>query len=282
MNKTRVFTPILLAASFVLVFAPLWKMDNNLNSIVSMLLGVAFVLVHGSTAMGWRNALAFLAITVVVSFTAEAAGVATGLVFGPYHYTDLLGPKILGVPVMIQIAYAAMGYSCLMTTRVLLGLAGQAKKRAPFLAALIGAFVMTAWDVALDPYQSTLGGQWLWHTGGPYFGIGIHNFVGWFATVFAFMFVYQLYESRFPEPAVEQPPSFWSQPVIYYVIMALNIILVPLTGGISSTYASPQNYSGSLASVIWSMSLVAFFAMGTPAVLALARLWTDDRRVQGA
>ena len=41
----------------------------------------------------------------------------------------------------------------------------------PVLAAsLAGAFIMVSWDVAMDPYQSTVTGDWIWHDGGGYFG----------------------------------------------------------------------------------------------------------------
>lgn len=129
------------------------------------------------------------------------------------------------------------------------------------------------WDVCLDPYQSTVSGDWIWQDGGPYFGIGIHNFVGWFITVFIFMFSYQLYASYYPERNLDKSNrSLWSQPIIYYAIMGLDIILVPLVGGISESFASPGNYSGSFHSLIYSLSLITFFVMGVPSFIAFARL----------
>jgi putative membrane protein len=63
-----------------------------------LLAALIFVFVHGCIALGPRNMIAFSLITVVVSFASEVVGVATGLIFGAYHYTDQLGPKLLGVP----------------------------------------------------------------------------------------------------------------------------------------------------------------------------------------
>jgi uncharacterized membrane protein len=103
----------------------------------------------------------FLLITVVISFAAEAIGVATGWVFGSYYYTDALGPKILGVPSLIQVGYVAVGYAGPMIARVRLG-ATRVSGRVSILAvALIGAFIMVSWDVAMDPFQSTIGGDWI-------------------------------------------------------------------------------------------------------------------------
>src|SRR3974377_2085802 len=70
----------------------------------------------------------------------------------------------------------------------------------PILAASVaGAFIMVSWDVAMDPYQSTVSGDWIWPDGGGYFGVPLHNYAGWFGTVFLFMLVYFLFASRSPE-----------------------------------------------------------------------------------
>ncbi len=44
--------------------------------------------------MGLKRALALLAYSFVVSLAFGSIGVATGLVYGPYHYTDKLGPNL--------------------------------------------------------------------------------------------------------------------------------------------------------------------------------------------
>ena len=184
---------------------------------------------------------------------------------------------------MIQLAYSAMGYASLMTARAILGTTGISPKRWSLLAvSLVGAFIMAAWDVSMDPFQSTVGGDWIWQDGGPYFGIGLHNYVGWFVTVFAFMFVYQLCASFLPErvssPALARSRLFWSQPVLYYAFIALGVLLVPCVGGVSLPYASPENYQGSVDSLVSSLALITFFVMGTPVTIALSRIAMDEPR----
>jgi uncharacterized membrane protein len=266
----------LLLLEAALRFGSLVGMGNAAVAILTILGGLAFLLAHGSQALGWRNIAAFLVITVVISFAAEAIGVATGLVFGPYHYTGQIGPKLLGVPPLIQAAYAAMGYASLMIGRVLLGVTGAPRHWKAILAVtLVGALIMVGWDVAMDPYQSTVSGIWIWHDGGPYFGVGIHNYLGWFVTVFSFMLVYHLYASRFqeqPDPSLSRSRFFWGQPPLFYAAIGLGTILPAWIGGFSLPYASPANYTGSLAALESSLALVAVFVMGTPVVTALLRL----------
>ena len=95
----------------ILDIGPLLGIGDDANAILTLLAALVFVVAHGYIAVGWRNIIAFSLITIVISFTSEAVGVATGLIFGAYHYTDLLGPKLLGVPPMIQIGYLATGYA---------------------------------------------------------------------------------------------------------------------------------------------------------------------------
>jgi uncharacterized membrane protein len=269
-----------LVAVAVLNFGPVLRINNGLDTILTLVAGFVFIIAHGGAALGWRNIVAFIAITFVVSFTSEVLGVATGLVFGPYHYTGLIGPKLLGVPPMIQVGYVGMGYASMMMGRIILGLR-PIRGWMILAAAFVGAFIMVSWDVAMDPYQSTLSGDWIWHTGGPYFGVPLHNYAGWFGTVFAFMLVYFIFAAYFPErrrPAsVRERTALWSLPIFYYAITAIGIILTPIVGGVSLPYASPANYTGSLQALEGSLSLVAIFVMGGPVIFSFFRLFTGER-----
>lgn len=268
---------LLLTIIFLLVFGPMLHISNSVNATVTMLAAFAFMLIHGYFFWGRRNIIAFLIITWVCSFTFEAIGVATGLIFGDYFYSDNLGPKILGVPLMIQISYAAMGYASIMTARVILGVKTTPRKLAMLCTTLVAALLMVGWDVCLDPYESTIAGDWIWRKGGYYFGIGLQNFVGWFITVFIFMFLYHVYASYYPEKnQTKLTFNLWSQPIIYYTIMALNVILVPIVGGVTSM-STPVNYHGSVMELIYSMTLISIFVMGTPIVIAFARLFMEEQ-----
>lgn len=265
-----------LAAIFVLNFSTLWGLNGGIQAVAIVIAAFIFALFHGSGAMGWRNLVAFLMITIVISFAAEAIGVATGLVFGAYHYTDNLGPKVLGVPPLIQLAYIAMGYASMMMARVITGGARRAFTLAGVLAATL---IMVSWDVAMDPYQSTVSGDWIWEKGGPYFGVPMHNYAGWFFTVLIFMLAYWFSQRQWPERALDAQsaaPAFQALPAVLYGLMALNIIVTPFVSRITSI-ASPRNYPLPVTTLEASMTLIALFVMGTPVVLALAQSKTAPR-----
>ena len=159
-----------------------------------------FCVWHAWIALGPRLAAAFLVIAVVVSWTLEELGVATGLVYGGYHYTPALGPEVGAVPILIPLAWFALAYP----TSVLVGLvAGRwgpatAGDRTGIVAsALVGALLMTAWDLALDPILSgPTWSAWVWEGTGPTGAVPAQNYLGWAITAFAILLAWRLVERR--------------------------------------------------------------------------------------
>jgi uncharacterized membrane protein len=270
---------VCLVITAVLSFGPLLGVSNVTNAIITILCALVFTVLHGAIALGWGRLAIFVALAVIVSFISEVIGVATGWIFGNYHYTDNLGPKILGVPPITQTGYVSMGYASLIIARVILDRLRTAKGWGILAVPFCAAFVMVSWDVAMDPVQSTVGGDWIWHDGGPYFGVPLHNFVGWFGTVFVLMLLYMAYERTNPLPkpsGLTDRQWFWSLPVINYALIAVGVVLFPFVGGLNVPIAVPQNYAGSPSELQYSLSLVATFVMGTPVVLALSRLMLKE------
>src|SRR5262245_39079349 len=107
---------------------------------------VAFALLHAAQRYGWKGAVAFAAICLVVSNIIENMGVATGFPFGNYHYTDALGPKLGYVPLMIGPAYLGVGYMSWVIGTILVGdVKRGASAFSTFATPFIAAFVMVLW-----------------------------------------------------------------------------------------------------------------------------------------
>src|SRR5262249_43454069 len=101
-----------------------------------------------------------------------------------YHFSEVMGPKLLEVPILLGLAYIGVGY--LSWTLAGLILRGHTITAQPLLA----AGVMVAWDLSMEPVWSNLVGAWTWHNGGAYFGGPVSNFLGWYLTNYL---IYQLF-----------------------------------------------------------------------------------------
>ncbi len=176
---------------------------GGLDGLIVILL--LFSLWHASVALGVRLALAFFAITTVTSWIFEEIGVATGLVYGPYHYTSTLGPWLGSVPVLIPLAWFMLVYPTYVVANLIghgwpVGTPGD--RRHLVRLALVGALVMTAWDLVVDPLLSgPTVGAWVWEGGGPYYGVPLQNSLGWIMTSFTVYLLYRSVERRWtPQP----------------------------------------------------------------------------------
>jgi putative membrane protein len=158
---------------------------------ISTLVGFAFALLHAAQRMNWKKTLGLFACVFLISLAFESVGVATGLVYGPYHYTLKLGPLFLGlVPYQIPVAWFMMMYPSFVIADRLTPRALSAWMRLVGLAA-IGGVIMTAWDVVMDPLM-VRGGHWIWDVQGAFFGVPLQNYWGWWLTVFVTFGVFQL------------------------------------------------------------------------------------------
>jgi uncharacterized membrane protein len=130
------------------------------------------------------------AVAGAVGFAAEVLGVATGRPFGRYAYSDRLGPRVRGVPVLAAAAWALLARPAWVV-------AGRVSTRRA-LRVPLAAGGLTAWDVFLDPRMAREG-YWTWPDGGAYEGVPASNFVGWFATGLAAFAIVATIESARPD-----------------------------------------------------------------------------------
>ncbi|MGZ6267448.1 MAG: carotenoid biosynthesis protein [Candidatus Limnocylindrales bacterium] len=187
-------------------------------------------LAHAWYSLGGRNTLVFFGLSAAISWAYEQAGVATGLIFGAYHYTDYLGARLGDVPLLIPLAWFMMIYPSYVIAN--LALEGRALGTPAGTGRLIrlaaaSAIVMTIWDLVIDPILSgTAVRAWIWESGGPYFGIPVHNYVGWLLTTFTVYLAYRAIEQRFaPTPMGPVTRGVVTLPVATYGVMLASDLL---------------------------------------------------------
>lgn len=197
-----------------------------LLTIVSTLLAFTFTILHAGQNLGWQHASLFIVLTILVGLTFESVGVATGLIYGPYHYTAKLGPLFLDlVPYTIPIAWAMMLYpSYVIASRIIPVSRHNWSWTAGF--AFIGAFVMTAWDLVMDPLM-VAANHWVWEIDGAYFGIPLQNFIGWFLTALVILILFLFITRMNPQTSRgKESNNFNRLAILSYAILGGSTVLL--------------------------------------------------------
>jgi putative membrane protein len=239
----------LFAATMYLIVASAlghWVHLPILGDIGFTLVFVLFAVTHCIAYEGPRRTAVFFALSAFVCFCMEEIGVRTGLIYGAYHYSDMLGAKLGHVPIIIPLAYFMMIYPSWMVARMLLrGIKTDSVAGITALAT-VAALVVTAWDVVMDPGMARAG-NWIWEHGGAYFGVPRRNFLGWLLTTFIVYWIAAYYWSKLDRRHTATK-MFAGLPLLVYAAYGLH-------------YLAPNR--------IPEMQVIALFAMVVPGVLAL-------------
>lgn len=154
-----------------------WKYSGPAYVVLAALAALA----HAAARSSWARAALLLVAGTLISLGAELLGTSTGLPFGPYSYTSLLGWRVAGlVPFPIPLSWFYMLYASLAILGRLLPPGDDAWSKLRW-AALAG-LALTAWDVSMDPAMSFATPHWIWHTRGFFYGMPLLNWFGWWLT----------------------------------------------------------------------------------------------------
>lgn len=137
------------------------------------------------TRLAWVPAFVLVCF---VSFLSEFIGTGYGFPFSGYEYSQLLGYKLGGrVPFVIPISWFLMALpSWVLASRAFPGRGGALAR------VLLAAYLLTAWDLALDPAMSYLTPYWVWENPGPFYGMPWVNLAGWMGTGVVLMVIFEV------------------------------------------------------------------------------------------
>jgi len=232
-------------------------------SLLSVALVIASLALAGAslwscrTLLGPRTAYIFLAIAAALGWFAEQTGSTLGWFFGDYSYTRVLGPRLGAVPIVIPLMWFGLCHIGLVMASLVLW--RQPTPPAPgwkagALAALLAAMIVTAFDLGADPYFVYQLKAWIMvEKDGGWFGETVRGFEGWmivsFAIVAAFQAIARPRLAAAPEAAGHRaalvPILLYAGMIVFQVLMTQPVAL----------------------------RVIAFFAMGIPALAAAVAWW---------
>ena len=230
------------------------RSDSTLALLVSSLLMFAFCLASAAHLLGAGAALRFAALAVSLGWFAEQMGAARGWFFGDYHYTDMLGPRLGEVPVVIPMMWFALTYAAYVIANLIVSRTPVDRSvRVADIALLsfLSAMIVTAFDLGADPYFVYKLGAWIMvKKDGWWFGETLEGFAGWMVVSFAILMTFRLWlRGRAPRPT----PGFMRRHA------ALPLLL----------YGGLMTYQMVLGYPVETRTIAAF-AMGIPLVCAVA------------
>lgn len=226
----------------------------------TVVLGALAGILHAVGSLGATRALSIFGVSFVVSLGSELLGTSTGLPFGVYSYTSLLGYKILDlVPFNIPTSWFFMLYASLAICGRLL----QAKddSTSKWWWALVAGVVLTAWDVSMDPAMVKTR-HWVWDIPDlssasafsqfigreMFYGMPLTNWLGWLLT--------GIVVARLMLMIV--PPSTWARSV---APSSFPLVLYGVNGLLPIAICLRQD-------MVWA-GVLGFLAMAIPLGLAI-------------
>ena len=264
-----------MAARILQLFAG--RLPNLLIVAFHVLPPALFALIHGTRIYGSRAVVVFITLSLGVGGLSESLSLRTGIPFGHYRFTDLMGPKLFELPVLLALAYVGMGYLSWIVALVILdGQNGPLSGSKTVGLPLVASMVMTAWDFSMDPAWADIDKAWVWLDGGSYYGVPLSNFLGWFVTVYVFYQLFALYvRGRAIIPA---DTNHWRKAIVFYFVSAAGNLLVIAPVSRGGVFMDAAGKHWTISSILWASRLVSMFLMIPPSVIA----WVKSSRPESA
>ncbi len=244
---------------------------------------IASAFAHAGASYGWRRALVLFSICVAVTFAIENIGAATGVPFGRYHFeVGARLPHVGRIPIIVGPLWFGAGYFSWVVAATLLDGADRRLERPFNVIALpvVAAFVLTQWDLVMDPPTATIAKAWIWHDGGADFGVPLSNYLGWLHDRLFVLFGFAVYlrGNRSRARAAGERPQAVRQDrklrliaILFYVSAGLTHV-VPWLMGQSGEVADAAGQVWQIHDLRETTVAVMLFTMVFTALLAALRL----------
>ena len=257
-----------LAARILQLFAG--RVPSLLIVILHVIPPALFAVIHGVRIYHSRGMLVFATLCLGVGSLFESLSLRTGFPFGHYRFTELMGPKLFDLPILLALAYVGMGYLSWVLGLVILGCQnGPLSGKTVVLLPLAASFVMTAWDLSMDPVWADIDHAWVWRDGGSYYGVPTSNFLGWFLTVYIFYQLFALYLRN--RVSIPSRTGHWRLAILFYAASAAGNLLVVAPFSLGGVFMDAAGKRWMIPDILWASRLVSILLMLPLSLIAWVR-----------
>jgi uncharacterized membrane protein len=208
----------------------------------------AIYLAIAITSIGLKRTVVFTVLAYVIALACEynSSHGDSGIPFGVYRYIQNTRGRelwIAGVPFMDSLSFAFLSFisyrlailllSPLSVSRNDVVVSGQGRKPNILSIAALAGFLMMYLDIVIDPVTLQgkrwfLGEIYYYPEGGPYFGVTVANFAGWFAVCVIIVLCFAAIDRRLGHSARpmggRQFRFQWLAPAgLYFGILGFNL-----------------------------------------------------------
>lgn len=193
-NKTRFATLLAIAMHLAGAVGIIFGLDELFAKLTPFNLLTMFGLLIWTLPARTSKVLVFFLVASITGLACEMIGVQTGALFGNYAYSDILGWKFNGVPVLIGINWFIVVYASGMLAlqlrhliSVYIPIPGKAiySKWIGLSVIIDGALIATIFDWIMEPAAVKLG-FWSWGGG----QIPMLNYFTWFLVSILILFLF--------------------------------------------------------------------------------------------
>ena len=208
--------------------------SQNILTFLVLLFPILCILLHSFWSLTMPRAIMFLLLASLTGLFSEIWGLSSGVIFGGHYVYQQSAYMLFHVPYIVPIYWAVFIYTSYCVTNSFLFWNNKDKPNSkaknlflliPLLVIFDGLFTVII-DLIMDPIQ-VHSGTWAWLDKGPYFGIPIGNFIGWFIVAVLTTGIYRTYEYFYPKTTDISKTTFMI-PVIGYGALSIAMLFIAL------------------------------------------------------
>jgi putative membrane protein len=153
--------------------------------------------------------LLVFSVILIAGFLVEVIGVSTGIIFGGYSYTNVLGFQLFNTPIILGFNWAMLVYMAYVIVDKL--------KINEWQKVVLSAVILVIYDLVLEPF-AIFYGLWNWDAINP----PLQNYIAWFVISILFMLLVRSSKIKITNPVAI--PLFLIQFLFFSVLYSINSI----------------------------------------------------------